>query len=111
MKFSQSLLFATVILCLAAGTSAHDEHQHPAGNLEQLGTVHFPISCSAAAQTEFERGVAMLHSFWFEEAGKAFSHVIVTDPDCTMGYWGIAMSLYHPLWEPPDTTALQHGWT
>jgi hypothetical protein len=111
MKFSQSLLFATVILCLAAGTSAHDEHQHPVGNLEQLGTVHFPVSCSAAAQTEFERGVAMLHSFWFEEAGKAFAKVTTTDPSCAMGYWGIAMSLYHPLWEPPDTTALQQGWT
>src|SRR5262245_48212037 len=52
----------------------------------------------------------MQHSFWFEEARKAFTAVTTTDPGCAMGYWGIAMSLYHPLWDPPDTTALQQGW-
>ncbi len=111
MKSTKILLFVFVVFSLASGVSAHDEHQHPVGSPEQLGTVHFPISCNVAAQKEFERGVAMLHSFWFEEAGKAFSSVAEMDPGCAMGYWGVAMSLYHPLWDPPDTTALQQGWT
>jgi len=110
MRVSKRLLFACVILSLAAGASAHEEHQHPAGNPEQLGTVHFPVSCNAEAQAQFQRAVAMQHSFWFEEAGKAFAAVTATDPGCAMGYWGIAMSLYHPLWDPPDTTVLQQGW-
>ena len=107
---SQCVLSAWVILSLATWVSAHDEHQHPAGNPEQLGTVDFAVSCNAEAQAQFQRAVAIQHSFWFEEAGKAFTTVTVTDPGCAMGYWGIAMSLYHPLWEPPDATALQHGW-
>jgi hypothetical protein len=106
---SRCLLFAWVILSVPIWASAHDEHQHPAGNLEQLGTVHFPVSCNAEAQALFQRAVAIEHSFWFEEAEKAFTTVTTTDPSCAMGYWGIAMSFYHPLWEPPDATALQHG--
>src|SRR5215510_5292567 len=110
MKSAQSLLFAFVAFFLTFGAFAHEEHQHSAGNPEQLGIVRFPVSCSAAAQKEFERAIALLHSFWFEEAGKAFANVTTMDPGCAMGYWGIAMSLYHPLWDPPDTTALQQGW-
>ncbi len=110
MSSSKTVLLACVVLSLAAGAPAHEEHQHPAGDPEQLGTVHFPVSCSPAAQKEFERAVAIQHSFWFEEAGKAFATVTATDPSCAMGYWGIAMSLYHPLWDPPDATALQQGW-
>src|SRR5262245_55604737 len=111
MSVLKTLCFACVALFLAAWASAHEEHQHPAGNPEQLGTVNFPVSCSAEVQAQFQRAVAMQHSFWFEEAGKAFANVTATDPSCAMGYWGIAMSLYHPLWDPPDTTALQQGWT
>jgi hypothetical protein len=110
MRFAQSLMISFVVLFLAAEAPAHEDHQHPAGNLGQLGTVDFPVSCNAEAQTQFQRAVAMQHSFWFEEAEKAFATVTTTDPGCSMGYWGIAMSLYHPLWEPPDATALQHGW-
>src|SRR5262245_14740379 len=108
---STKVLFFVLVLSLASGALAHEDHQHAVGSPEQLGTVHFSISCNAAAQKEFERGVAMLHSFWFEEAGKTFSDVVKLEPSCAMGYWGVAMSLYHPLWEPPDTVALQQGWT
>jgi hypothetical protein len=110
MRVTRSLAVSFIVFSLAAEVPAHEEHQHPAGNLEQLGTVHFPVSCSADAQAQFQRAVAIQHSFWFEEAGKAFAAVTATDPGCAMGYWGIAMSLYHPLWDPPDATALQQGW-
>ena len=60
---------------------------------DQIGQVHFPTSCSAEAQVHFDRAVALLHSFWFPEAIKAFHTVLETDPSCAMGYWGIAVSL------------------
>ncbi|MCI0526726.1 MAG: hypothetical protein L0Y56_04640, partial [Nitrospira sp.] len=89
------LLIFVVFLCTSMMTAYES-----AGDSEKLGQVHFPVSCGSTAQKEFERAVALLHSFWFEEAGKAFTTVIEMDPECAMGYWGVAMSLYHPLWEP-----------
>ncbi len=77
---------------------------------EKLGQLHFPISCSPSAQTQFERAVALLHSFWYEEAIPAFTGVTATDSTCAMGYWGIAMSLWHPLWQPPGPAELKQGW-
>jgi hypothetical protein len=97
MRVAQSLAVSFVVFSLAAEVPAHEEHQHPAGNLEQLGTVDFPVSCRAEARAQFPRAVAIQHSFWFEEAGKAFAAVTATDPGCALGYWGIAMSLYYPL--------------
>ena len=76
---------------------------------EKLGTVVFPVSCSPAASQQFARAVAMLHSFWYEEAAKAFSEVTVTDPSCAMGFWGVAMSMYYPLWYPPSEATLKGG--
>ncbi len=109
MRLPKSLLLAAVAFSLASGASAHEEHQHSSGNPEKVGTVHFPISCSAAVQQPFERAVALLHSFWFEEAGKGFTSVTEMDPNCAMGYWGIAMSLWYPLWEHPTEARLRQG--
>ena len=58
----------------------------------KVGEVGFPVSCSAEAQQQFTRAVALLHSFWYEEAVKAFTGVAETDPSCAMAYWGVAMS-------------------
>jgi hypothetical protein len=76
---------------------------------EKLGTVVFPVSCSPAASQQFARAVALLHSFWYEEAVKAFTEVTVTDPSCAMGFWGVAMSMYYPLWYPPSEATLKSG--
>src|SRR5580698_9919218 len=73
------------------------------------GSVHFPVSCTPAAQKVFERAVALLHSFWYDEAEKTFSKATRIDPSCAMGYWGIAMSLYHPVWAPPTPADLKKG--
>ncbi len=95
----------SVSLPLAAG----EGHQHgPAGG-EKLGAVKFSTSCAPAVRSEFERGVAMLHSFWYEEAEKTFRAVAAKDPGCAMAHWGLAMSLYHPLWAPPDAAQLAKG--
>jgi tetratricopeptide (TPR) repeat protein len=76
---------------------------------EKLGSVIFPVSCTAPASQQFARAVALLHSFWYEEAVKAFTEVAVTDPSCAMGFWGVAMSMYYPLWYPPSEATLKNG--
>src|SRR4029453_4406869 len=92
-------------LSLAAGVRAQEAHQHQ----HELGKVNFPISCSAPAQVEINRAVAWLHSFEYAEAEKAFTQVTITDQKCGMGYWGLAMSNYHPIWAPPITEELNNG--
>jgi tetratricopeptide (TPR) repeat protein len=71
--------------------------------------VDFPISCGAAAQKQFNEAVWILHSFWYDEAVKAFTAVTEIEPDCAMGYWGVAMSHWYPLWYPPNAAALKAG--
>src|SRR5690349_19318251 len=71
----------------------------------QLGRVEFPTSGSAKAQQHFLRGLAALHSFWYEEAIEAFRESTKVDPDFAMGYWGEAMSYNHPLWSEQDIAA------
>jgi tetratricopeptide (TPR) repeat protein len=71
----------------------------------QLGKVDFPTSGSDKAQQHFLRGVAALHSFWYEEALDAFREATKVDPDFMMGYWGEAMAHNHPLWSEQDTEA------
>ncbi len=96
-------------LALSISLSADELHQHgPAGG-EKLGAVKFSTSCASAVRAEFARGVAMLHSFWYEEAEKTFRAVAAKDPACAMAHWGLAMSLYHPLWAPPDAAQLAQG--
>jgi len=75
----------------------------------QLSTVHFPISCTPEAQKTFEKGVALLHSFWYEEAEKAFTQAATEDPKCAMAHWGVAMSLWHQLWDWPKEDTLKRG--
>ena len=65
----------------------------------KLGKIDFPTSGSGVAEQQFLRGVAALHSFWYEEALEAFRQSTKTDPDFVMGYWGEAMAHNHPLWE------------
>jgi hypothetical protein len=109
MRWVKSLLLIFIAFSLASGASVHEEHQHSSGSPEKVGTVHFPISCKAEVRQPFERAVALLHSFWFEEAGKGFTAVTETDPDCAMGYWGVAMSKWYPLWEHPSEIMLKQG--
>ena len=81
----------TLGLGVATAAAAQD-HDHGASASEQLGTVKFEISCSAAAQPQFNRGVALLHSFEFGRAIEAFTTTLKTDPSCAIAEWGIALS-------------------
>jgi tetratricopeptide (TPR) repeat protein len=79
------------------------------GDLGKVGTVDFPTSCSAKAQPQFLRGVALLHSFFYEESRRVFTDATKSDPRCAMAYWGIAMTWYHPIWAPPTDEELKAG--
>ena len=70
-----------------------------------LGKIDFPTSASRAAQEHFLRGVAALHSFWYEEALEAFQAATKLEPDFALGYWGEAMAHNHPLWNEQDADA------
>jgi tetratricopeptide (TPR) repeat protein len=97
-----SLLFSFPLL------PAQEEHQHPEP-LERIGKVSFPTTCNQSVQREFERGLALLHSFWYEEAQKSFKEVLDKDPHCAIAYWGQAMSIYRPLWNRPTASDVQNG--
>lgn len=77
-----------------AGSAAAQDHEHGGSTSEQLGTVAFATSCSAAAQLRFNRGVALLHSFEFGRATAAFTTTLEADPSCAMAAWGIALSAW-----------------
>jgi hypothetical protein len=89
--------------------SAQEAHQHQHEAREKLGQVSFPSSCQPAAQQKLNRALALLHSFQYVEAERAFAEIRATDPDCAMAWWGEAMSMYHPLWVPPTPAELQKG--
>jgi hypothetical protein len=108
MKATRLAVFVTLsALCCVSAAKA----QEKVAQAEQLGTVHFSVSCSGAAQQQFDRAVALLHSFFFPETVKAFTAVTDSEPTCAMGYWGLAMSQRsNPLILPLDVAALQRGW-
>jgi len=76
---------------------------------KEFGTVSFTITCSEKLQNDFNLGVALLHSFEYDEAEKSFARIIEESPGCVMAYWGVAMSNYHPLWAPPSQAELKKG--
>jgi hypothetical protein len=73
-------------LSLTCGGLWADEGHHHADGKEKLGTVSFPISCAPQEQESVERGIALLHSFWFDEAQKQFLQAVQQDPQCAMAY-------------------------
>jgi tetratricopeptide (TPR) repeat protein len=79
------------------------------GDLRAAGTLDFPVSCTPAVQTEFTRGAALLHSFFYEEARRIFTDVAAKDPACAMAQWGIAMTWWHPIWTPPTSDEMSAG--
>jgi hypothetical protein len=85
-----------VALLGVASASADVGDKAPAA--AKSGEVDFPISCGAPAQKKFNQAVWILHSFWYEEAVKAFTAVTEVEPDCAIGHWGVAMSHWYPLW-------------
>ncbi|MET0937459.1 MAG: hypothetical protein ABWX83_15815 [Luteibacter sp.] len=102
-----AVLILGLLLTASATAQEHDHHSHPAP--EKLGKVSFPTSCDPAVQASFERGVALLHSFAYNEAEKQMRAVAAQDQRCAIAHWGIAMSLFHQIWDTPAGDALHEG--
>ena len=98
MQASKRIWFLVVAMIAVLAASAPAQES-------RLGKVEFETSGSAKAQAHFLRGLAALHSFWFEEALEAFRESTKVEPDFMMGYWGEAMAQNHPLWSEQDTPA------
>src|SRR6266568_623800 len=102
-------VFAGCAIALLAASGVGQQHQH--GKEEKLGAVHFTTSCNAEAQKEFDRAVALLHSFQFNQAIQGFNAALKSDPACGIAHWGIALS----QWSNPfaagtkDNSQLQMG--
>ena len=107
------LFTACVLTPLAAAPALAQQQDHLTKEMGggKFGTVHFPTSCSPAAQAQFENAVAMLHSFFYPTTLKAFAAVTQTDPQCAIAYWGLAIAQRpNPLVPPFDEAALKRGW-
>jgi tetratricopeptide (TPR) repeat protein len=82
-----------------------DEQHHHELNEGEVGSIRFTTSCAKEVEGDFNRAVALLHSFQYEATRQAFEEVSRKDPTCAMALWGVAMSHYHGLWDSGDTTA------
>lgn len=102
----------TLSLLVFAGASpvslAAQEHEH--AGAERLGRVEFPVSCAPEAQRRFERAMAVLHSFWWEEGPRAFGAVLEADSTCAMAHWGLALNAWgNPFAGGPSGENLRTG--
>jgi tetratricopeptide (TPR) repeat protein len=111
MKTLTFLAFLWATVPVAAQTKSHLSANSTAlATNERLGTVSFPVSCATASQASFNRAVALLHDFWYEEARAQSDRILKSDPGCAMAHWGVAMSVFHEIWDRPDAKAIELGW-
>src|SRR5687767_11032114 len=107
-----SIAAIAVVLTCPALTAYGQQHAHsPADKAEKLGTVHFATSCNPRVAPQFDRAVALLHSFEFGASIKAFNQVLAADSTCAMAHWGIALSRWSNPMTPGNrsTAQLQQG--
>ncbi len=99
------MIRALMVLSALSRTAAAQHEDH------SLGTVNMTVACSAAAQAEFNHGVALLHHMTYPQARTSFERVASLDSTCDMAQWGVAMTLFQPLWPTrPSPADLQRGW-
>ncbi len=104
MKKIRAFALAVAMLAWFSSLDSQVKHGHSKGELEEVGEVHFSISSDRPeTQEEFNRATAMLYSFAYPQARKAFYDLTMRDPKCAMAYWGIAMSYFHPIWQEVPT--------
>ncbi|WP_424810918.1 tetratricopeptide repeat protein [Roseococcus sp. YIM B11640] len=96
------------LACLAAAP-AHGQTAAAPSPHRTLGTVNFPVTCSPAAQADFNHAMLLQHSFWYQMAGESFRQVRQQDPGCTMAYWGEALTLLTNPYSPPSPQNLRQG--
>ncbi|MDP9064302.1 MAG: hypothetical protein M3O06_00385, partial [Pseudomonadota bacterium] len=111
------LILATAALTFASLTEVHGAmpvaNAGPEAELptERLGSIAFVNSCNSEVQSKFNRGVALLHDFWYTEAERQFREIAKADPRCGMARWGVAMSQFQQIWGRPDKQEIEIAWS
>ncbi|MFU8831033.1 MAG: tetratricopeptide repeat protein, partial [Wenzhouxiangella sp.] len=87
-------------------------HDHDEVSPDQsIGTVDFQVDCASEVQSDFDRALGLMHHMMYVQARSNFEDIIEADPDCAMAHWGVATTLFQPLWGTrPDSADLQRGW-
>jgi tetratricopeptide (TPR) repeat protein len=109
IAFRTAAVLLPVLLMLVFSPVANSRSHAAHDPGEQVGNVNFPNSCSPEVQAALEKGLALLHSFQYQESGQAFGDAAQRDAQCAMAYWGKAMALDHQLWEFPNPAILAVG--
>jgi hypothetical protein len=110
-----SLFCLLLALAACSGPSAEQGSPRPsegnpkAGDVRKTGTIRFDVTCRPELKADFEAAVALLHSFFYEEARRRFLEIAERDPQCAMAWWGVSMTWYHPLWAPPTPDEMKKG--
>lgn len=111
-SISCSLVLSFILIVMTTGVSAqhmHDDHSLPDG--ASIGEVQFNVSCDDAVQEDFDYALGMMHHMMYVSSRDTFEKIVEVDPACAMGYWGIATTLFQPLWGTrPSEEELQYGW-
>ncbi|PXX97366.1 tetratricopeptide repeat protein [Halomonas sp. LBP4] len=120
VQFQTGLSLPTYVIFVAGlsfSYSALAEQGYPQGEEvvvpkgDDIGTVDFRVSCDDAVKQRFDRALGLMHHMMYEQARAEFGAITETDPNCAMAHWGVATTLFQPLWpERPDQAALQRGW-
>jgi tetratricopeptide (TPR) repeat protein len=106
-----SLVTLVLVASLGATSIDQPQHQHSGPAPQNVGAVTFENTCAAEVQPAISRGLALLHSFWYEEVDRQFRAVAEADPNCAIAWWGVAMAQWQPVWEVrgPSRAALDRG--
>ncbi len=95
----------------ATETALPSSHEADHRGHDELGEVDFGVSCTEAVRHDFDRAVALVHHMMYAEAQAAFQEITEEAPNCAMAHWGIAKTLYQPMWPSrPSQADRQRGW-
>jgi len=105
-----ALIVGMAALPLAAAAADPGAAEPISPPKERLGSVEFAESCLPGVHAGFNRGIALLHDFWYDEAEPQFEKILEADPACSLAHWGIAMSQFHQIWDRPSDAVMARGW-
>lgn len=110
MRFLRSAFLIILVVSSPLISVSFAQHVHDVPDSAALGHVNFSTSCSPTVQLDFNRAVALLHSFWYKKSEETFATIAKADPSCAIAEWGVAMSHYRQLWDPPNPADVQIAW-
>jgi len=110
MSVAPRLVVPVALSLMLVARVGAQQHLHEGAVTERIGRVAFATSCRPDAQARFERAMALLHSFWWEEGGRAFRAVAASDSTCALAYWGLALNVWgNPFVGGPSGDNLRQG--